>query len=47
MIGVFKANRELNGEKQLDFKEFAGVAPGIIERELDLAPLKMQASLQL
>ncbi|OSZ77537.1 hypothetical protein CAP36_14250 [Chitinophagaceae bacterium IBVUCB2] len=31
----------------LDFKEFAGVAPGILERELDLAPLKMQASLQL
>lgn len=31
----------------LDFKEFAGVAPGVIERELHLAPLKMQASLQL
>ena len=31
----------------LDFKEFAGVPPGIIEKELANTPLKMQAALRL
>lgn len=30
-----------------DFKEFAGIAPGIIEKELDKTPLRMQASMRL
>ncbi len=30
-----------------DFKEFAGVSPGIIEKELEALPFKMQASLRL
>lgn len=30
-----------------DFKEFAGVPPGIIEKELEVLPFKMQASLRL
>ena len=30
-----------------DFKEFAGVAPGIIEKELDKTPVRMQAALRL
>lgn len=30
-----------------DFKEFAGVAPRIIEKELEALPFKMQASLRL
>jgi AraC-like DNA-binding protein len=30
-----------------DFKEFAGVAPGIIEKELNNVPVRMQASLRL
>jgi AraC-like DNA-binding protein len=30
-----------------DFKEFAGVAPGVIEKDLERAPIRMQASLQL
>lgn len=31
----------------LDFKEFAGVAPGIIEKELDNSPVRMQAAMRL
>ncbi len=30
-----------------DFKQFAGVAPGIIEKELDNAPIRLQAELRL
>lgn len=30
-----------------DFKQFAGVAPGIIEKELDGLPIRLQASLRL
>jgi AraC-like DNA-binding protein len=30
-----------------DFKQFAGVAPGIIEKELDDSPIRLQASLRL
>jgi AraC-like DNA-binding protein len=30
-----------------DFKEFAGVAPGIIEKELEKIPVRMQAGLRL
>jgi AraC-like DNA-binding protein len=30
-----------------DFKQFAGVAPGIIQRELELSPIRLQASLRL
>lgn len=30
-----------------DFKQFAGVAPGIIEKELNETPVRLQASLQL
>lgn len=30
-----------------DFKEFAGVAPGIIEKELELAPVRLQGPMQL
>jgi hypothetical protein len=30
-----------------DFKEFAGVAPGIIEKELEHTPVRLQAHLQL
>lgn len=30
-----------------DFKQFAGVAPGVIEKELGQAPVRLQASLQL
>lgn len=30
-----------------DFKEFAGVAPGVIEKELDGLPIRLQASLRL
>lgn len=30
-----------------DFKEFAGVAPGVIERELERIPLRMQADMRL
>ncbi len=30
-----------------DFKEFAGVAPGIIEKELETAPVRMQAAMRL
>jgi AraC-like DNA-binding protein len=30
-----------------DFKEFAGVAPGILEKELDKTPVRMQAALRL
>jgi len=30
-----------------DFKDFAGVAPGIIEKELENSPLRMQAGLRL
>lgn len=29
-----------------DFKQFAGVAPGIIEKELDKAPVRLQAALR-
>ena len=31
----------------LDFKEFAGVSPGIIEKELENAPVRMQAAMRL
>lgn len=30
-----------------DFKQFAGVAPGVIEKELDGLPIRLQASLRL
>lgn len=30
-----------------DFKQFAGVAPGILEKELDKTPIRLQASLRL
>ncbi len=30
-----------------DFKQFAGVAPGIIEKELEASPVRLQAGLQL
>ncbi len=30
-----------------DFKEFAGVAPGLIEKELNQAPVRLQASMRL
>lgn len=30
-----------------DFKEFAGVSPGIIEKELESAPIRMQAAMRL
>jgi AraC-like DNA-binding protein len=30
-----------------DFKQFAGVAPGIIEKELDGSPIRLQAGLRL
>lgn len=30
-----------------DFKQFAGVAPGIIEKELEASPVRLQASLRL
>lgn len=30
-----------------DFKEFAGVAPGILERELKDLPVRLQAGLRL
>ena len=30
-----------------DFKEFAGVAPGVIEKELERTPVRMQAGLRL
>jgi len=30
-----------------DFKEFAGVAPGVIEKELSHIPIRMQAGLRL
>jgi AraC-like DNA-binding protein len=30
-----------------DFKEFAGVAPGVIEKELESIPVRMQAGLRL
>ena len=30
-----------------DFKQFAGVAPGIIEKELENTPVRLQASLRL
>lgn len=30
-----------------DFKQFAGVAPGIIEKELDSSPIRLQAALRL
>jgi AraC-like DNA-binding protein len=30
-----------------DFKEFAGLAPGVIEKELEAAPIRMQAGLRL
>lgn len=30
-----------------DFKQFAGVAPGVIEKELERAPIRLQASLRL
>jgi transcriptional regulator GlxA family with amidase domain len=30
-----------------DFKEFAGVAPGIIEKELEQLPIRLQAGLRL
>jgi AraC-like DNA-binding protein len=30
-----------------DFKEFAGVAPGIIEKDLEVAPIRLQADLRL
>jgi AraC-like DNA-binding protein len=30
-----------------DFKEFAGIAPGVIEKELQSTPLRMQAAMRL
>jgi len=30
-----------------DFKEFAGIAPGVIEKELEGTPLRMQAAMRL
>jgi AraC-like DNA-binding protein len=30
-----------------DFKEFAGVAPGIIEKELEMVPVRLQGSMRL
>jgi AraC-like DNA-binding protein len=30
-----------------DFKEFAGVAPGIIQKELNEIPVRLQADLRL
>ncbi|MBK8142870.1 MAG: helix-turn-helix transcriptional regulator [Chitinophagaceae bacterium] len=30
-----------------DFKQFAGVAPGILEKELENTPVRLQADLRL